>query len=187
MVQKNIQKDLQSLLSDVQDSIELVNEYTLKEYINILESGNGVGLTPDLLSLPRAIGRFFLRFSESCKKEVAEHQEKGVEIQKALDVLDSEIIEKRSNTNWTSLAPGVEAYPKPELKIKRTVLDAICPALQSITGDSFEIAKITTPVLLSLSLAGTINIPSSPLVFGLFAVLLSKAGVESICRNIKKD
>lgn len=59
----------------------------------------------------------------------------------------------------------------------------ICPALQSITGDVFDIAKITTPALVVAVSAKTISIPLDPLIFMYIAIVIARAGVSSFCAS----
>ena len=184
MAGRKIPEDMHAFLNEVQEAIKLINEYTSQEMISEFEKDEGVIISASL-PLPILISRCFHKFFGSNRK-ISQHRKRGAEIQDALNILDSEVIKSRSHTGWASLAPGVDASPKPNFKVRNSVQQAICPALQDVTGDSFEIAKITAPLLLSLSLAGEINLPASSLVFGLFAVLLSKAGVENVCRPAQK-
>ena len=64
---------------------------------------------------------------------------------------------------------------------KPEMLKHICPALKSISGDAFEISKILVGVLLPLGIAGIIAIPLHPLIFGVIAIMISRAGIASIC------
>jgi hypothetical protein len=64
----------------------------------------------------------------------------------------------------------------------------LCGALHSISNDTFEIAKVVTPVLITLVLSGVITIPLSPLLFASLATIISKMGVSALCADydIKK-
>ena len=57
----------------------------------------------------------------------------------------------------------------------------LCPVLKSISGDLFDYSKIMTPIIVSLSLVGTIAVPLTvPVVAGIvFAI--AKAGVAVYC------
>jgi hypothetical protein len=68
-----------------------------------------------------------------------------------------------------------------ELTVKEDIRKYLCPALKSVSDDAFEIAKVITPILLSLSLAGTIVLPLAPMLFANLAVVISKMGVAALC------
>lgn len=76
-------------------------------------------------------------------------------------------------------------FEKPRLR--DSIRSALCPALKCLSGDAFEIAKVSTPILLSLSLAGTISLPAQPLVFGMIAVIIARSGVAAACGDSGKD
>ena len=67
--------------------------------------------------------------------------------------------------------------------LKKIIRDRLCPLLKGLSGDAFEIAKVTTPVLLSLSLAGTISLPTQAIFFAAAACLIAKSGITTICND----
>jgi hypothetical protein len=63
---------------------------------------------------------------------------------------------------------------------------AICAVLTSSTKDAFDIAKLLTPILLPLSLAGTIAIPAAPVAYAALSIIVARMGVAAFC-SIPKD
>jgi hypothetical protein len=63
------------------------------------------------------------------------------------------------------------------------VLQQLCPALKSASGDLESIAKVTGTVLFTLSLSPTAPISMSALAIGALAVLVVRAGVASLCSD----
>jgi hypothetical protein len=70
-------------------------------------------------------------------------------------------------------------------KLTDTLRSILCPTLKCLSNDVFEIAKVSIPILLSLSLAGTIALPAEPLVFGVVAFIIAKSGVITACNDHK--
>lgn len=62
-----------------------------------------------------------------------------------------------------------------------SVKSYLCPALQSVSDDAFEIAKIIIPILVSLSLAKTITVPLDSLLFALIPLSIARMGIASLC------
>lgn len=63
----------------------------------------------------------------------------------------------------------------------------ICPALESISNDAFEIAKILTPLLVSLHTTRIINIPLDAALIGSLAVLIARMGIATLCESYKDN
>jgi len=76
-----------------------------------------------------------------------------------------------------------------KLVAKKEIKKYLCAALKSVSDDVFEISKVITPILLSLSIAGTISIPLSPLLYASMAILISKMGIAMLCAecDVKKS
>ncbi len=72
-------------------------------------------------------------------------------------------------------------------RLRDSIRSILCPALKSLSGDAFEIAKVSTPILLSLSLAGTISLPAQPLVFAMVAVIIARSGVAAVCAQSENN
>jgi len=66
---------------------------------------------------------------------------------------------------------------KPDLK------KSICIALKSLSNDVYGISEKLTPVLVTVALANPALIPLNPLVFAWVAILISRAGVNTICAD----
>ncbi len=62
----------------------------------------------------------------------------------------------------------------------------LCPALRSASDDAFDIAKVLTPLLGSLSLAGVVALSLDPLIFAALSLLIARMGVASLCAE-KED
>jgi hypothetical protein len=58
-----------------------------------------------------------------------------------------------------------------------------CAALVSVANDVFAIAKVLTPVLAGLAIAGTIVVPLNPLIFGGIALGVSRMGISALCAD----
>jgi hypothetical protein len=75
-----------------------------------------------------------------------------------------------------------------EIVARRDIRIYLCPALQTVSNDAFDIAKVCTPILVGLVIAGTISIPLLPMLFAAIAFTISRAGVSSLCVGYpKKD
>ena len=59
-----------------------------------------------------------------------------------------------------------------ELVKKKSVIEKICPALKSISGDLKEVAKVVTASLLPLSMIANPIVPLSPLIYGGISVIV---------------
>lgn len=57
----------------------------------------------------------------------------------------------------------------------------LCPALDRVSGDAFEIARVITPLLAGLKLAGTAPIDLDPWLFAGMALLIARGGVAAFC------
>ncbi len=57
----------------------------------------------------------------------------------------------------------------------------ICAALKSGVDDVFSIAKVVIPILLPLSMAGTITVPPDTLSYATIALVISKMDVATLC------
>lgn len=77
---------------------------------------------------------------------------------------------------------------KSEELVKRPDIRALlCPALQTVSDDTFEIAKIATPILVGLVIAGTLTIPLIPTLFASIALTISRLGIASLCADLNKS
>jgi hypothetical protein len=64
---------------------------------------------------------------------------------------------------------------------RQDVRAQLCPALNRVADDAFEIGKTLTPVLISLALAGSIAIPLTPLFVAVSAILIARIGISTLC------
>lgn len=62
----------------------------------------------------------------------------------------------------------------------------LCPALQSVSNDVYEIAKAITPILVTLSFAGPIQVSLEPMLFAMIALIISRMGVAGLCVDYPK-
>lgn len=67
----------------------------------------------------------------------------------------------------------------------RILRERLCPLLRTISGDAFEIAKVSTPVLIGLATTGAVNLPLSPLVFAAVCLFLARGGTSVLCGESK--
>jgi hypothetical protein len=73
-----------------------------------------------------------------------------------------------------------------EIAIRPDIRKILCAALQTTSNDAFEIAKITTPILLGLVFGGVLAIPLMPMLFAAIALTIARAGIASFCANVEK-
>lgn len=78
------------------------------------------------------------------------------------------------------------AHVAMEVVAQRTIRRRICAALQAGTNDAFEIGKVLTPILLPLSLAGTIAIPPTPIALAAVSLIVARIGVAAFCAGRSK-
>jgi hypothetical protein len=83
------------------------------------------------------------------------------------------------------LTKGLQDEAKKVLKSGK-VRKLICPVLRCISSDVFDVAKITTPILLSLSLSHAITLALQPSLFAAIAVVITRIGVTGLCGDIEK-
>ena len=70
-----------------------------------------------------------------------------------------------------------------ELVKQQEVRERICAAVQSITDDVFEIAKLVTPILVGLVVSGVMVIPLVPPLLASVALVIGRMGIASLCRD----
>lgn len=63
----------------------------------------------------------------------------------------------------------------------------LCPSLQSISHDAFEVARIITPLLVGLKLSGKLAIDLDPWIFAGIALLVERMGVAAFCAGYGAD
>jgi hypothetical protein len=98
------------------------------------------------------------------------------------DKPDEEIAKEVSKTADVVLPQVLEQQvPFEQPRLKAQIREVLCPALRYISNDIFQIAKITTPLLLSLSAAGTIVLPAQPMAYAIIAIVIARTGVSVIC------
>ena len=82
---------------------------------------------------------------------------------------------------------SIVAKQAEEIVENRSIKSYLCPALQCVSDDAFEIAKIIIPILVSLSLAKTITVPLDSLLFALIPLSIARMGIASLCdKNVEK-
>lgn len=60
----------------------------------------------------------------------------------------------------------------------------LCPSLQSISSDAFEVARVITPLLVGLKLSGKIDIDLDPWLFAGITLLIERMGVAAFCADV---
>ena len=73
-----------------------------------------------------------------------------------------------------------------EVVARKDIRAYICPPLQSLSNDAYDIAKVITPILIPLVLAGTLAIPLQPLIFSHISLILARMGVAALCEDYNK-
>lgn len=63
----------------------------------------------------------------------------------------------------------------------------LCPMLQSVSHDAFEVARIITPLLVGLKLSGKLAIELDPWIFAGIALLVERMGVAAFCATYDTD
>jgi len=63
----------------------------------------------------------------------------------------------------------------------------LCPALKSVSGDAFEIARIVTPLLAGLRVSGRLSIDLDPWLFAGVSLLIARMGVATFCADEEGD
>jgi hypothetical protein len=98
------------------------------------------------------------------------------------DKPDEEIAKEVSKTADVVLPQVFEQQvPFDQPRLKAHIREVLCPALRYISNDIFQIAKVTTPVLLSLSAVGTIVFPAQPMAYAIIAIVIARTGVSVVC------
>ncbi|EKU96788.1 hypothetical protein Lepto7375DRAFT_0702 [Leptolyngbya sp. PCC 7375] len=62
---------------------------------------------------------------------------------------------------------------------------ACCSYLKDVPDDAFEVWKAIAPVLVPLSLTGSLSIPLQPMLWSVIGVVIAKAGIGKICKDIQ--
>ena len=68
----------------------------------------------------------------------------------------------------------------------RKVRNLLCPVLRRISSDAFDVAKIITPILMTLSFSHTISLPFDPTVYAAIALVITRTGVAALCGDAEK-
>jgi hypothetical protein len=63
----------------------------------------------------------------------------------------------------------------------------LCPSLQCISDDVFDITNTTISILAPLSIAGTLAIPLQPMLLGLIVLIISRVGIRNFCRDYDEN
>ncbi len=92
----------------------------------------------------------------------------------------------------------IEALTEPETVEVRTPLRVarqhrallrqyLCPALDRVSSDAFEIARVITPLLAGLKASGSVPIDLDPWLFAGVALLIARMGVAAFCAEERDD
>ncbi|NEP20061.1 MAG: hypothetical protein F6J97_24765 [Leptolyngbya sp. SIO4C1] len=102
--------------------------------------------------------------SSSASEEVIEREKTKIAETSAITVYDSEQVAKRL-IQW------------------KDIKDNLCPSLQGLSDDVFEITNTAISILAPLSIAGTLAIPLQPMLWGWIALIISRVGIRNFCRH----
>ncbi len=107
-------------------------------------------------------------------------------VEQAIDlILFSEEIDDSQPRLFASSSFEESKKAAEEIAEKKDIREIICSCLKEGANDSYEIAKLITPILLPLIIAETIVMPASILIFAWLAILISKSGVAGFCKDIE--
>lgn len=117
--------------------------------------------------------------SKSIDTSDASENECPVQIKLSVNKLSVGWIEDldRKSNNAVSQAEEIVAH--------REIRTFLCPVLQSMSNDAFEIAKVSTPILLGLACGGILTIPLSPFIFAAIAIYIARVGIASFCSGFE--
>ncbi len=94
-----------------------------------------------------------------------------------LENSDTPIAKAFSGGSDTAKDQAGELISKPDYK------KHICNALKSMSNDVYGISEKLTPVLVGLAIANPALIPANPLLFAWAAIIISRAGINTICAD----
>jgi len=100
-------------------------------------------------------------------------EEVAKEFTKTADAVLSQILEQQA--------------PFEKHQLQSRIREVLSPALKYVSDDIFEIAKVTTPLLLSLSAMGTISLPAQPMAYAIIATVIGRTGVSVVCSGNNED
>ena len=63
----------------------------------------------------------------------------------------------------------------------------ICPALETISDDAFEITKAITPILVTLNATGVISLQLNAILVASIALVVARMGISSVCADLDKE
>ncbi|MEO0987967.1 MAG: hypothetical protein AAFY20_20865 [Cyanobacteria bacterium J06639_14] len=63
----------------------------------------------------------------------------------------------------------------------------LCPSLQGLSDDVFDVTNTAISILAPLSIAGTLAIPLQPMLWGWIALIISRVGIRNFCRNFDHE
>lgn len=114
------------------------------------------------------------------------HDEATVRLRLIGTIAAGEPIEALEEPDNVVVLHGPEhvARRHPALPLLRAYL---CPSLQSLSSDAFEIARVITPLLASLKLSGKIPIDLDPWLFAGIAILIARTGIAAFCADHADD
>lgn len=74
-----------------------------------------------------------------------------------------------------------------DLVTRKDIRKYLCPALQTVANDAFEISKVITPILVGLVIAGTIVIPLIPVLIASMALVIARMGISGLCADFIQE
>jgi hypothetical protein len=170
--QKDVETELHNLIAE--GSAERSDGYTLSKTLQrLLENASDPQSDQDLLRrlLEMEPGQQALRQDEAKK-----------------DAIDFSQISEHTSLHPAGRRTHISEQAAKAILQRKAILVYLCPALESAGHDAFEIAKIITPILSGLVIAGTISIPLVPVLFASMALVISRSGRVSLCAEYaKKD
>jgi 7-cyano-7-deazaguanine synthase in queuosine biosynthesis len=144
-----------------------------QDFASVLKGYEGFDLEPFQVEVLGALE--YLKYLDWEEEEEEEWEEEEEE--------EEEKEERRRKREEEEVEAAVQAE---KLVSQKDIGQYLCPALQTVADDAFDIAKVVTPILVPMVLAGTISIPLNPLFFATIALVIARMGVASLCAGYPK-
>jgi hypothetical protein len=122
--------------------------------------------------------------------QLATEREKIIQLREAISNNSEADTDRTMIAIWTTLLRQQRAQisnqKANQLLARKDVRAHLCSALSTVSDDAFEIAKVTTPVLMGLIAAGVLSVPLLPLLSAAVAFVIARMGIASLCAEHKE-
>lgn len=169
-----------------------IKSVDLQEFLSSRRRRNHLPISRSQLyeSIERELQKYLIFFSKKRMEELVDDLMRDDEtlLAAATDKVQRDLAELRLALLKDQEERSRDELIKTEatkLIIKKDIRKYLCPALQTASNDAYDIAKIITPILIPLILAGTIAIPLQPILFSHLAITIARMGIASLCDDFK--